>query len=52
VKNVGAQKNKRKKIEIEMNWKRRKMHCKMRMTSVLGKLEKARMTNILGPDGV
>jgi hypothetical protein len=35
-----------------MNWKKRKVHCKMRMTSVLGKLEKARMTNILGPDGV
>jgi hypothetical protein len=46
VEKVGAQKTRRK--EIEMYWEERKLHWKVRMTSILGKLKKAKVTSILG----
>jgi hypothetical protein len=48
VKKVDAQKTRRKEIEIGIYEEERKVDREVRMTSILGKLEKARMTIIWG----
>ncbi len=47
MKKVGAQKT-RREIEIKMYWEERKVHWEVRMTSILEKMEMAKVTTILG----
>jgi hypothetical protein len=51
VKKVGAQETRTRGIKIEM-YSKREMHWEVRMISIFGNLEEARMTSIHGIEGV